>query len=233
VPLIVVGLWLGARATRAERTTLRWWLFAGMTILLVTTARTGAAGAYFLEWNCAVVLWIGPALVKAAAAARRRAWVLPVACAAQLLLADGFAAVRLIDEGTTLAANRRALPTMCAAIRSLQESGARRGGAYSTSVVTEDAGFVRACGVEPVHHSFIMANLASRRLWDERPFVEAIHRRAFAAVVLPFDVTRPIRTDRWTPPMLHAIRDSYSTVAEFARWRALAPGAAVTTRQPQ
>ena len=210
-------------------------MFAGTTATLITSARVGAAGAYFLEWNCAVVLWIGPILVRAVAARATRRWLLPVACAAQLLLADTFAVVRLVDEGTSFAESLRALPTMCAAIHALKgrEPPGAPGRVRPEMVVTEEAGFVRVCGVQPVHHSFIMANLAQRGLWDQRPFVEALRRRVYPAVVVPFDIGKPIDTERWTPPMLRAIRQSYVTVAESMRWRALAPGTPRTIRQPQ
>ncbi len=198
----------------ANRRDARTWYLAGTTVWLLSSARVGASYTYFLDWQLAVMLWVGPAvqrwLAERGVPERRRwRWAVGAAFAVQVLFADVIVGGILGYDLRVAQAGAATLATMCAAVPPAPEL-----------TVSESPGLVRACGGLPALHPFIISNLTARGLWNETTFVQDLTNARYATVVLPFDPAfeaRGVHAERWTPAMIAAIRQGYqgSTIGSW------------------
>ena len=66
-------------------------------------------------------------------------------------------------------------------------------------VISDDMVLIKRAGREVVWEPAIFAELASKGIWDERPFIARVRRGEFAASCSRTG-TRPPSPTRWTPP---------------------------------
>ncbi len=201
------------------RKDLRWWFLVGSSVWLLATAREGAGPQYFIEWNCAILLWLGPFLCRWMTEERpqgRLAFLYPVLLLMGFIAADINVAWNLIwGDARELRETTSHLPALC---RALQQS--------EIPVPIEEAGLARACGRQTVLQPFIMSNLALRGLWNETPFVSQLNAKAFPVLLILFDPRTPLtmyERQRWTPAMIQAIRDNYRVEGRYGKWWLLRP----------
>jgi hypothetical protein len=210
--LFAVALWA---ARDGDRRSLAWWWLAGSSLALFTSARDGAGPQYFIEWTCAILVWIGPTIdrwLTAPLGRPRTAWLVGAALVAQLVGGDTYVALRLDYHVERLRDWKRAIDAFCP-----QLGNAGRG-----LVPVEEAGMARACGRVPVLHPFIMTNLARRGLWDERRFVDDLALGSYPMMIVPWDPRgKDVHTQRWTKAMVAAIAAHYRIVDERGEWRLL------------
>lgn len=213
--LFAIALAFATRTTERRRDAATWYL-VGSSIWLLSSARNGASFQYFLDWQLAVMLSVGPALETwiaqpASAIAPNRRRVIGALFGAQVVIADIVVAGVLAYDLHTAERTAQSLATVCPAIP-----------AAPALTVSESPGLVRACGGQPALHPFIMTTLAGRDLWNETPMVTALRARRFGAVVLPFDPVSSgpagVHAERWTPAMLAAIRTSYRGTVLAGWW---------------
>jgi hypothetical protein len=184
----------------------RWWLI-GSSLWLLSSAREGAGPQYFVEWTCAVLVSLAPAAERFLVAPR-----LPVAVAivAQLVGADLYVGLRLAYHVRRARAEAEAAAAFCPSLPT------------GRPVPVEEVAMARACGRVPALHPFILADLARRGLWDQRPFVADLERGAYPVAILPFDPGGDdVHDTRWSPAMVAAFASRYREVARSGEWRLL------------
>lgn len=216
--LLLFGIALSfAMRTAERRRDAATWYLMGSTLWLLSTARVGASYTYFLDWQLAVMLSVGPAIEEwlarpASETARGRRRAIGALFAAQVVIADVVVAGVLAYDLHTAEQTAQSLATVCRAVP-----------AAPALTVAESPGLVRACGGQPALHPFIMTNLAARGLWNPASFSGDLRAQRFAAVVLPFDPATPqgatgVHAERWTPAILAGIRAGYRGTMSGGWW---------------
>jgi hypothetical protein len=103
-------------------------------------------------------------------------------------------------------------------------------------ILSDDAVLLALNGRPVVYHGFVMTQMAAAGRWDDAPVVDAIQRRAYAALVLQTDPRWVIGT-RYTKGMFDAIAGRYTPVAQWTsmgfRYALLRPAPAAAPRDPE
>jgi hypothetical protein len=223
--IIFTGIAIGIGWKEKEkRKDLLWWYFVGSTLWLLSSGRLGAGSQYFIEWSFATLLWIGPwlvsyplvkpALSKVEGGGPKEIFF-KLILLFQIIAADIGVAGVLFYNLRNLRETVSVLPNLCAELPP-----------PPTLIVTEEPGFARACGHEPALHPFIMANLATRGLWNETPFIEQLSSHQYPVLILPFDPQEKVsgvHAERWTPRMIKAMAEHYRVVRSHGKWKILEP----------
>jgi hypothetical protein len=76
----------------------------------------------------------------------------------------------------------------------------------------EDMGLLALEGRPLYIQPFEATQLARGRVWDQRPFLAAIDRQAFSAILIFRIPQIELEKDRWTPEMLAEIERRYQVV---------------------
>jgi hypothetical protein len=211
-----------ALGTAKRRRDIRCWYLVGTTVWMFSAARVGAGYTYFIDWELAILLWIGAlaqAWAKAAPAHegwRQRATM--TALTAQIVIANVVVAGVLVYDLRTTQDVAVVLPVLCPHIPHAP-----------ILTPTESLGLVRACGGRPALDPFIIANLTARGLWDETPFVHALEAGRYPVLVLPFDPRvgpngLQQARERWTPQVVAAMAKRYRPLVQAGGWWVLVPG---------
>jgi hypothetical protein len=206
---------------KESRKELRWWYFVGTSLGLLSAARLGASYQYFIEWELATILWIMPWLARIATEGRIFArpilkHLVVFLIVGQVFAGDIYTLVVLKKRATEHISDVQVFPYVCKALI----------GAENPLVVSETVGMVRACGLIPALHPFIMTNLSHRGLWDQQAFVARLSARKYPFVLLPFDpqdLAQAFRHRRWTKEMIEAIQQNYFVAEQHGRFRVLRP----------
>ena len=202
-----------------RRRDIRCWYLVGSTLWIFSAARVGAAYPYFLDWQLAVMLWVGAALqdwtANDTATPRRFARVATVALAAQIVVADLAVAAILGYDVRAARQTTDLLPSLCPLVP-----------AAPALTPSESPGLIRACGGRPALDPFIIADMTRRRLWDETPFVRDLDAGRYPVVIIPFDPrdgAHGVQSERWTNGVVDALSRSYATTSRIGGWRVLTP----------
>ena len=212
---LAVGAWYHTFRNDLARRQLATWYLAGVSLLLLTSARTGSGFQYFLEWQLVVLLLLAPALQQLTMSVRpiRRSHV--VGIATLMLMLNAGTASFLVYNWQSARNTELAFEKLCAL--------APKAPALTP---TENPGAARACGARPALHPFIIANLTARGLWDELAFVEDVTAGRYPALLLPFNpggVVDRVQHERWSPAVLRAMRETYHPLQTDRGWWLLVP----------
>lgn len=183
------------------------------TPMMLMIAKSGASTNYLIEWNLALTLLAGLALVdlltplirsEGASQASAMATVLPVLFIAQLLLHPGMSGW----IGKALESQSRDTAAVVETIR-----------AAPAPVISDDMVAVLRGGKPVLWESAIFAELASIGVWDEKPFLDQIRERRFAFFVMTHAEDKRLFNSRYTPAVKAAIDSAYPTVVERGPYR--------------
>jgi hypothetical protein len=202
-----------------RRRDIRCWYLVASTLWMISAARLGAGYPYFIDWQLAVMLWIGVLVSDWLAgnepSSRRLASVATVALMAQIVVADLVVASVLAYDLATTKHTADAMPSLCRYVP-----------VAPALTPSESPGLVRACGGRPALDPFIIANLTTRGLWNETPFIRDLSAGRYPAIIVPFDPRAEVdgaQRERWTPGVLAAMARSYQTTVQIGGWRVLSP----------
>jgi hypothetical protein len=200
------------------RKDLSWWFLLGTSIWLFATARTGAGGQYFIQWNIAIILWLGtqiPFLFKKYQIQKPIKTYGVLFFIIQIFLADMLTVTLLTMKTRTWMEQSQVLSSLCEA---LPQEG--------MLIPSENPGIIRYCGDVPALHPFIMANLAKRGLWNEQNFIDKVQSGEYSIILLPFSIhegPKGYQRERWTPQTLKSILANYSQEKQMGPWYLLRP----------
>jgi hypothetical protein len=170
--------------------------FALTGLMLVLVAKSGSNLNYFIEWMLAASVFAGLAVRDAASAARPSliAALIPAALGAQILLLPGSP-----PWTASMAPVRQpALERLEAAVR-----------ASPRPIVSDDMVLLMRSGKRVMWEPAIFAELASERVWDERPFIARIRAREFGFFVTVGDRGSRLYDSRYTPAVAAAMDEAY------------------------
>jgi hypothetical protein len=85
-------------------------------------------------------------------------------------------------------------------------------------VISDNMVAVKRAGREVVWEPAIFTELASKGLWDERPFVQRIRDGQFAFFVTVGDRGQRVFDSRYTPAMMDAMDESYPVRRHLAKF---------------
>ena len=194
--------------------------FTLATAMLITIAKLGSNINYLIEWMCVLAILVGLAMREAAVAITRfsaaerpqsppflLSAILPAAVAMQALMLPS-----IPDPAQQIPiAEIQRLVTL------VRE--ARR------PVISDDMVILLRAGKEVEWEPAIFAELASKGMWDERPFVGLIRRRHFAFFVTEGDRGDVLFDSRYTPAVAGAIESAYPLERQLAGFTLHLPAA--------
>jgi hypothetical protein len=193
--------WRAARDTLRERDGDAAFLlllvyFATTSLMLVLVAKSGSNLNYFIEWMLAASVFAGLAVRDSVSAARPSliAALVPAALGAQVLLLPGSPPW----TASMTPARQPALNRLEAAVR-----------ASPRPIVSDDMVLLMRSGKRVVWEPAIFAELASERVWDERPFISRIRAHEFGFFVTVGDRGSRLYDSRYTPGVAAAIDAAY------------------------
>jgi hypothetical protein len=171
--------------------------------MMLTVAKVGSNINYLLEALCVLAILVGIACKAAAAALVRRDGfdgahgllvrvAIPAAIGVQALVLPAPIHGELDAEG---------IGEMRELVAMVHE--ARR------PVISDDMVLVKRAGREVVWEPAIFAELASKGMWDERPFVERVRRGSFAFFVTNGEHGERLFDSRYTPAVAAAMDAAY------------------------
>ena len=189
--------------------------FTLATAMLVTIGKTGSNLNYLIEWMCVLAILVGLALQDAAVAAigpaaagTRPRWpalllsaILPAAFAVQAFTLP--AMPDLIGRRAPIADTQK----LIALVRE-----ARR------PVISDDMVILLRAGKPVDWEPAIFAELASKGLWDERPFVRLIEAHHFAFFITVGGRGDKMFDSRYTPAVSGAIVSAYPVERHMAHY---------------
>ena len=195
--------------------------FTLATAMLITIAKSGSNQNYLIEWLCVLAILVGLAMREAAvavigasvAAARPRSppfllsAILPVAVAVQVLMLPP-----MPDQ-----TDRGPIADIQGVVTLVRE--ARR------SVISDDMVILLRAGKEVEWEPAIFAELASKGMWDERPFVRLIRNHQFGFFVTVGDRGDWLFDSRYTPAVADAIESAYPSERHLAGYTLHLPAA--------
>jgi len=172
-------------------------VYFGLTgLMLVLVAKSGSNLNYFIEWMLAASVFAGLAVRDAVSAGKPSliAALVPVALGGQILLLPGS------PPWTVLMAPVRqpALHRLEAAVR-----------ASPKPIVSDDMVILQRGGKRVMWEPAIFAELASERVWDERPFIARIRAHEFGFFVTVGDRGSRLYDSRYTPAVAAAMDEAY------------------------
>jgi hypothetical protein len=181
--------------------------FALATPMLATAAKSGGFINYFLEWGCLMTLFAGLSLVDVVKAAdgqvrdamtEKRSVQLLLLIVAQAFVLT-FMMRPVYTENLAPADETRRLVSMMRAA--------------AQPVISDNMVAVLRAGKDLQWEPAIFAELASKDIWDEEPFISKIRAREFS-----FFVTEgwPNSGDRYTPVVSRAIETTYPVTMKLA-----------------
>ncbi|MEA3035686.1 MAG: hypothetical protein QOH04_1451 [Sphingomonadales bacterium] len=171
--------------------------YFGLTsVMLVLVAKSGSSLNYFIEWMLAASVFAGLAVRDAASAARPSliAALLPAALGAQILLLPASPSWTV----SMAAARQPSLKRLEAAVH-----------ASPRPVISDDMVLVLRGGKRVMWEPAIFAELASERVWDERPFIARIRAREFGFFVTVGDRGSRLFDSRYTQAVAAAMDEAY------------------------
>jgi hypothetical protein len=171
--------------------------YFGLTsLMLVLVAKSGSNLNYFIEWMLAASVFAGLAVRDSASAARPSliAALVPAALGAQILLLPGSPPW----TASMAPARQPALERLEAAVR-----------ASPKPIISDDMVILMRSGKRVMWEPAIFAELASERVWDERPFIARIRAREFGFFVTVGDRGSRLFDSRYTPAVAAAIDEAY------------------------
>lgn len=195
--------------------------FTLATAMLITIAKSGSNQNYLIEWLCVLAILVGLAMREAAvsaigasvAAARQQSppillsAILPVAVAVQVVMLPA-----MPDQ-----TNRGPVADIQKLVTLVRE--ARR------PVISDDMVILLRAGKEVEWEPAIFAELASKGIWDERPFVRLIREHHFAFFVTVRDRGDRLFDSRYTPAVADAIESAYPAERHVAGYTLHLPAA--------
>lgn len=164
-------------------------------------AKSGSNLNYFIEWMLVCAIFCGVAVRDAASLATRRA----AAPALLVLLAPALLGIQSFVAGWATPYAPAMAPARLPQLRAL----GREVHAASRPVISDDMVLLRRSGKEVVWEPAIFAELASKGVWDERPFVARIRAHRFAFFVTVGDRGQRLFDSRYTPAVAEAIYAAY------------------------
>lgn len=205
----------------------RVWRFyvVGCLITLVSVAKLGASSNYWLELSAAV------AALLAIASGKLAAWptvkvVGPTVLAGALLVAVPAyqaTAMEVAINGVDLLRTQR--PQFLSLVGDGEhydppirvdarfvDSIAREPG----DVLTDNSGLAVAAGKRIAYEFQIFQLLSAEGQWSDQPIIDAVYAHRFSLVALMHPLDAPIRSTRWTPGVVAALRSSYQPSGEQA-----------------
>ncbi|MEA3061165.1 MAG: hypothetical protein QOJ94_946 [Sphingomonadales bacterium] len=195
------GGWRAARSTLRERDGDAAFLLllaylALTSLMLVLVAKSGSNLNYFIEWMLAASIFAGLAVRDSVSAARPSliAALVPAALGAQILLLPGSPPW----AASVASARQPQLKRLEAAVR-----------ASTKPIISDDMVILQRAGKRVMWEPAIFAELASERVWDERPFIARIRAREFGFFVTVGDRGSGLFDSRYTPAVAAAIEAAY------------------------
>jgi len=201
------------------RNQLRWWYFVGTSLALLSVSRLGASYQYFIEWHLATILWVLPWLPRITSSGHSLfrpifKHLMVLLSVWQVFGADVYTLVVLTRRAIQHMTDVEVFPNLCKDLLAVKDF----------YVVSDTAGIVRACGLIPALHPFIVSNLSNRGIWNEKPFGAKLARKEYPLIVLSFDpYTESDPGGRWTTGMLGAILKHYYIANQYGRFRVFRP----------
>ena len=214
----IAGIMLALRSTEPAKLNadVRFWYFAGASVWIFSSARSGAGPQYFTEWCCATVIWIGPAISAFLSRTNlqgRTVRALALAIAAQVLIADAITLVRLCGDVSFIRNTEAALEQVCASMPSGEKL-----------VPIEYVGIARACGRQALLQPFIMTMLSRTGMWDDSVISREFGEGKYEVILLPFlSEGEEINHDRWSDNMLAGIARGYQVETRLGDWTVMRP----------
>jgi len=178
--------------------------------MLILVAKSGATINYLIEWFLVVSIFGGVGLRPAAEFAFGGAKIpdLKFAVTFLVLLALALQTSRLPLPPRDLSrtpAEQAEVPALLAMVR-----------AADKPVISDDMVVVIKGGKRVVWESAIFAELGSTGVYDQRPFIQMIHRKAFAFFVTRHDRGNWLFDARYNPEVAQALDESYPRKRELA-----------------
>jgi hypothetical protein len=170
--------------------------FALTGLMLALVAKSGSNLNYFIEWMLAASVFAGLAVRDSATAARPSliAALVPAALGVQILLLPGS-------------------PPWTASMAPVRQPGLERLEAAVRAspkpIISDDMVLLMRAGKRVMWEPAIFAELASERVWDERPFIARIRAREFGFFVTVGDRGSRLFDSRYTPAVAAAIDQAY------------------------
>jgi hypothetical protein len=193
--------WRAARETLRQRDgdaafLLLFVYFALTGLMLVLVAKSGSNLNYFIEWMLAASIFAGLAVRDSVSAARPSliATLVPAALGAQILLLPGSPPW----TASMAPARQPGLERLETAVR-----------ASPRPIISDDMVLLMRSGKRVMWEPAIFAELASERIWDERPFIARIRAREFGFFVTVGDRGSRLFDSRYTPAVAAAIDAAY------------------------
>jgi len=212
--LTVLRSWLEKSWTRRAMAVLSLHLIFALAVSF-TCGKRGATYNYFLEWNLAVCVLVGPVILFALRRiGNRTVSALHFVPLVLLLLFSTNGVASLAEELRIreLSAHARNSEQVVAWLRGLP------GPVYS-----EDVTAVIRSGKEVVAEPDMITYLAQAGTWDERPFVRQLASGAFSAVIVTSSLDN---SNCYSPAVKAAIEKAYTHQRDYGEFKIWLPGRA-------
>jgi len=209
MPILLVGgiafLIAGLRSRDAP-----WWLvgsyLVGATATALTIGKIGSGVNYLLELSAALSLTAGALLARYVGRLGVRSAML-LALATQVVIMVQASQYFYAGIQGNVISQRDEMTRLQEIVDAKQKP----------VVADEYSGLLPLDGRQIYVQPFEFSQLSREGKWDQRPFVESIHRREFRAILIFEPPGAPyLVEERWTPKMLLAIKSSYEPAKTVA-----------------
>jgi len=197
---LLLGGWFRVRSWRLVGP----YLF-GAALAALTIGKAGAWVNYWLEFSAATGLVAGAFI----AWQRKRPWVRHAFALALIFQVVWLWPIRPASEEA--AYHRSVEAKLDRRIEMDQLMGVVRE-ADGLVLADEYMGLLPLDGRDLYIQPFEMTELARAGVWDETPFLAAIDRKEFSAILIYAPPAYPLHRERWTPEALHRIETQYVVV---------------------
>ncbi|MEO7540994.1 MAG: hypothetical protein ABIS66_03490, partial [Sphingomicrobium sp.] len=181
------------------------------TAMLITIAKSGSSINYLIEWLCVMAILVGLAMRDAAIIAVGSPFAVQRLRSMCLLSAYLPAAVAMrvfISPAVPDQTNRGSIANMQRLVALIR--GAPQ------PVVSDDMVLLLRAGKQVEWEPAIFAELASKGVWDERPFVGLIRKHHFAFFITEGNRGERLFDSRYTPAVADAIKTAYPVERNLA-----------------
>jgi hypothetical protein len=180
-----------------------------------TAGKVGSGEYYFMEWNAAACIVAGVAIGVVIAESGKPHRARPMRVAFSCIILVVMAALNLATATNNAFRLTRGARALAAARQAETDQAVAFVRASTLPIVSEDLSLLVMTGRELPIEPFIMWELARQGRWNPAPFIEALNRRSYGALIFEGDVAR---SELVPGNILSAMLSNYRHVNDIGRY---------------